>query len=71
MKRTKRGVKRKQRSVTGAAIAGMLMLLMSMVLAVVNPPQRAAGGVKEVIVAAFQQGVQSYMAFEAEHGTLD
>ena len=70
MKRMKRRTRRKQRSVTGAAVAGMLMLLMSMVLAVVGP-QRTVGGVKGAVVAAFAQGVQSYMEFEAQHGTLD
>lgn len=63
-------MRRRQRDVTGAAVAGMLMLLLSMVMAVVGP-QRAAGGVKGAVVAAFQEGVQTYMAFEAEHGTLD
>ena len=70
MKRNKRSMRRKQRSVTGAAVAGMLMLLLSMVLAVVGP-QRAVGGVKHSVVAAFEQGVQSYVEFEAQHGTLD
>lgn len=70
MKNHKRRMRRKQRSSTGAAVAGMLLLLMSLVLAVVSP-QRAVGGVKGAVVAAFQQGVQSYMAFEEGHGTLD
>ena len=70
MKNHKRRMKRKQRSSTGAAVAGMLLLLMSLVLAVVSP-QKAVGGVKGAVVAAFQQGVQSYMAFEEQHGTLD
>ena len=63
-------MKRKQRGVTGAAVAGMLMLLLSMVLAVVGP-QRAVGGVKSAVMSAFVGGVQSYMSFEADHGTLD
>ncbi len=70
MKRVKRVHKRKQRSVTGAAVAGMLMLLLSMMLAVISP-QHVKGGMRKTIVATFEQGVQTYMAFEAEHGTLD
>ena len=70
MKNNKRRMKRKQRSSTGAAVAGMLMLLMSLLLAVVSP-QRAMGGVKGAVVAAFEQGVQSYMEFEEQHATLE
>ncbi len=64
-------MKRKKRAAKGAAVAGVLVLLVGMLAAAIGPRHALSGAKGAVIVAALEQGLNLYMEFAENYAALD